>query len=620
MLTRTNITDLSNHPAKPGGIVLSQTGRKAKIKLLFTAIFFLTSLITSAQTYEVKYHSAGPDSLPKDEQLFPTSFNSQIEAGVYLAQLPATLRNKGYIAASVDSVRFDSLFAVVTIYLGEQYRWTRIHTRPEDEQLLQAVRWPASFSRPVQFEDLQAWQMKILDYLEEHGHPFGRVYLDSVGIHGNEISALLRIETGPIYTIDSIRVFGDARIKNDFLQRYLGIPNGSLYNKKKLQAVSARLAEISYVQEERPSDLTMLGTGSVLNLYLKNRKTSQINALIGFLPNSDQLQGGKKFLLTVDANLMLRNALGSGETIGFVWQQLQQQSPRLNLIYDQPYIFRSPVGLNFTLDMYKRDSTFLNINMNLGATYRFEESKSATLFIQRRSSIVNGVNTNAVLASRKLPREADVSSVNLGVGYNFNNTDYRFNPGKGRDITISASAGTKRIRKNNSIVDLIDPNDPSFKFESLYDTVKLKAYQFRVTLNGAQFIPLGGQSTLKLGLNAGIYQSANYFRNELFQIGGFRLMRGFDEESQFVSQYGIGTVEYRLRTGLNSYFFGFVDGGWGKHLLEADQHHQYLGAGLGLSLESKAGIINMAVALGKRDDTEFNLRQPKVHIGFASYF
>jgi hemolysin activation/secretion protein len=121
-------------------------------------------------------------------------------------------------------------------------------------------------------------------------------------------------------------------------------------------------------------------------------------------------------------------------------------------------------------------------------------------------------------------------------------------------------------------------------------------------------------------LNAGIYQSANYFRNELFQIGGYKLMRGFDEESQFVSQYAIGTVEYRYRVGLNSFFFVFTDGGLGKHLLETKKNHSYLGTGLGLSLETKAGIINLAGALGRRDDIPFNFRQFKVHIGFASYF
>ena len=106
----------------------------------------------------------------------------------------------------------------------------------------------------------------------------------------------------------------------------------------------------------------------------------------------------------------------------------------------------------------------------------------------------------------------------------------------------------------------------------------------------------------------------------LVKVGGFKLLRGFDEESQFVSKYVVGTLEYRYLVGLNSAFFVFLDGGYGKHLQEENPDHTYLGTGLGLSFETKAGIINLAWALGKRNDTEFNLRQSKVHLGFASYF
>src|SRR5205085_12260365 len=118
--------------------------------------------------------------------------------------------------------------------------------------------------------------------------------------------------------------------------------------------------------------------------YLKARKTSQINALIGFSPYSDPITGKQKLLLTADADILLRNAFGSGETIGLVWQQLQQSSPRLNLLFDRPYIFHSPFGLNFSIDMYKKDSTYLNIDMNLGVNYRIEERQSASVFLLRR--------------------------------------------------------------------------------------------------------------------------------------------------------------------------------------------------------------------------------------------
>jgi outer membrane protein assembly factor BamA len=593
----------------------------AKLKHLLAAISFLTTFcIGKAQSYSVYYRTTDGDTSFQQKLSLQRNFSSQTEAVLYFVQLPSLLQSKGYITASVDSVQYDSLFATAIVYLGEQYQWAKISTGEKDAAILQSIRWPDKLEGTVDFNTVQAWQKKILDYLEENGRPFGKVYLDSIGIVGNEVNAVLKIEPGPLYKIDSIRVYGDAKISNEFLQRYLEISNGSIYNRKKLERVSKRISEISYVQQEHSPTIDYLGTGSVLNLYLKTRKNSQANALIGFLPNSDAASGNKKLRLTVDANILLRNALSNGETIGLIWQQLQQNSPRLNLFYEQPFIFHSPFGLNFSFDMYKRDSLFLNINMNLGTSYQLEERKTARLFLQRRQSIVSGINEATIIQTKALPREADVSSTNLGIGYEFSNTDYRFNPRRGNEFTISSTAGTKKIKKNNQILDLKDPFNPNFKFERLYDTVKLKAYQFRVITTAAHFVPLGKQSTIKLGLNAGIYQSANYFRNELFQIGGYKLMRGFDEESQFVSQYAVGTAEYRYRVGLNSFFFVFTDGGLGKHLLDAKKSHSYLGTGLGLSLETKAGIINLAGALGKRDDIPFNFRQFKVHIGFASYF
>ena len=592
----------------------------AKLTYLTTLLLVLTfGASAQGEGYWIRYFPADTDSAGFLRQTGAASKRaSRLEADAYLAGLPAQLRAQGYLAASIDSLRLDSAEARVWLFLGPRYQWARVRTRPADAALLEALRFPA-FEGPLDFSRMQAVQQQILDRLEEEGYPFGKVELDSFELAGDSVSALLRIDRGPAYRIDSIRVYGDAKVSNEFLQRYLGISNGSPYNKRRLDAVSRRLSALNYLQEDRRSDLSLLGTGSVLNLYLKNRRSSQVNALVGFLPNPSADVAQKKLLITADVNILLRNALGSGETMGLVWQQLQQRSPRLNLLFDRPYIFGSPFGLNLAVDMYKRDSLYLNVNMNLGLNYGVGEGRSATVFLQRRSTIVSGINAGQVIASRRLPQDADVSSLNLGVGYSLNNTDYRFNPRKGTELNLTGSAGTKKVRRNNLILELEDPFDPSFKFSSLYDTVKLKAYQVRITGSAAHFIPVGKQSAIRTALNGGWFQSPSYFRNELFQIGGIKLLRGFDEESQFVSRYAIGTLEYRLRLQLNAYFYGFVDGGWGDHKLEG-RGHSYLGTGLGLSLEVKAGIINIAWALGKRDDTELNLRQSRVHLGFASYF
>ena len=236
--------------------------------------------------------------------------------------------------------------------------------------------------------------------------------------------------------------------------------------------------------------MSLLGTGSILNVYLEPRKSSEVNVLLGLLPANEQL-ANNKMLVTGEANINLKNSLGGGETIGVNWQQIQVKSPRLNLLFQQPYLFGSPFGMNFSFDLLKKDSSYVNISILLGAAYAVSSRQTGSVFIQRLTTNLLTVDTFSVKNSRKLPPEADVSSVNLGVNYEWLTTDYRFNPRRGNEFSMTASAGTKNIKKNNVIVKLSDNFDPTFNFNSLYDTFQLKSYQFRVRLKAAHYFPVG---------------------------------------------------------------------------------------------------------------------------------
>ena len=207
------------------------------------------------------------------------------------------------------------------------------------------------------------------------------------------------------------------------------------------------------------------------------------------------------------------------------------------------------------------------------------------------------------------------------MSYEFNNTNYRFNPRSGNELDLVGSVGTKTIHRNAQIQKLVDPSDSGFDFNSLYDTVKLNSYEFQVKLAGAHYFPLTRTSTLKLGFNGGVFSSPSTYRNELFLIGGYKLLRGFDEASILAAQYAVGTLEYRYLIGLNSFLFSFLDAGWAKNEVPGyELNNIYMGAGIGLAFETKAGIFNISYAVGKRDDTNLNLRDAKIHLGYVSFF
>ncbi|KYP15301.1 ShlB/FhaC/HecB family hemolysin secretion/activation protein [Flavihumibacter sp. CACIAM 22H1] len=622
---------------------------------LLAGFFFLVVLLNATQLaaqqgqelvahrLEIKATDSDPGRLAALQ--LKSSFPTRSLCLQYVFTLDSILALKGYAAASVDSLKESDTLTIAYIYLGDQFQWGQIRVNgmsgtelaeagvfiDTSTHLLLPVstvkRRTAAAGQPppgtiFSNQTLEKIQQQLLEYLYNNGFPFASVQLDSFTIRSSNpttavIDGSLRITKGLSYTLDSIQVNGKASINEKFLHRYLDLPKGMRFQKTAFNNVSVRLRELPYLQENKPWALRFGGNGAILDLYLEPRKSSQINVLLGLLPTTTA-SGQNKFQVTGEANLNLKNALGNGETIGVNWQQLQVKSPRLNLVFQQPYLFGSAFGISTQFDLFKKDSSFLNINTQLGLQYAVSAKQTGKVFIQLfRTNLVN-IDTNRIKASKRLPTDIDMSIVNLGVDYDLNTTNYRRNPRKGWELYGSVTAGTRTIRKNNAVLDI---KDTGFDYAALYDTIDLKTYQFRVKARLAKFLPVGRQATIQLLASGGWVQSPSLYRNELFQIGGYKLMRGFDEESIFAARYLVNTIEYRYLVGINSYFFGFADYGFTSSKSALGQsRNNLLGAGLGLAFETAAGFFNLSLAAGKRSDSPFNLRQTKIHLGYVNYF
>jgi outer membrane protein assembly factor BamA len=473
-------------------------------------------------------------------------------------------------------------------------------------------------NKQVNISQLHNMEQRVLNYYETNGYPFAAVYLDSIHMKESELSATLKVDKGPLYHVDSIRILGKVKITNSFLQHYLDMPNGGIYNKSKLQQIDKKIAELPYLEEERPATIAMLPTGSTVNLYLKPKKNNQFNFLIGFAPTNSQTN---KLQVTGNVNLNLKNSLGMGESILLSWQELQIQSPKLDIAYQQPYILKSSFGANVAFELFKKDSTYIQINAQAGLQYLLSAAQSGEIFIQKQATILlaSGADTLQVIALKQLPPNIDESSTDVGWNYNWSNTNYKLNPTTGNDFSLLTTIGLKNISKNSTILNI---QDTTFNYASLYDSIKLHTYQFKINVAADHFFKTGKQATLKIGANVGIYSSPSTFRNELFQIGGSRLLRGFDEESIYATQYLVGTAEYRFIVGQNSYIFSFVDAGWTQSKYQNfDQNDNYLGGGIGMVFETKLGLLNVSYAVGRADNIPFNLSEAsKIHFGYVNYF
>jgi outer membrane protein assembly factor BamA len=556
-----------------------------------------------------------PDSVIKKAHL-STLFASRQAAEVYVSGLLSRLQAAGYWSASIDAANFDSTAGLLILFLGERYQWAPVPLPAPYAALLQnggrTRRRSAANTNPVLL------QASLLNYFCNHGFPFATVALDSMHLLGSRLTGRWVVQAGLPYRFDSLQQRGPAKLNDAYLYRYLHLQPGMRYAADLVNSIDQRLAELNFVEMVQPTDLRMLASGATAELYLRPRRGNVINVLLGLMPASTQTPNNK-LQITGEANILLRNAFANGESIGINWQQYK--SPRVNLSFQQPFLFGSALGADLAFDLLKKDTQFLTLNFRLGTPVQLSHRASAKVFFQQFSTTVGSADTALVLLTRRLPAVANLSSSNLGLEYAWQATDYSANPRRGWQTYVSVLSGLKGIRRDANLVSLKDPADPSFDFGTLYDSLPQNGYQLRVLAKVARFLALGSQSTVKLGMQGGWLQTNSYFTNELFQIGGFRLLRGFDEESIFARGYVVATAEYRLLAGRNGYFFGFLDAAWAQYKATNLQvAHQYLGTGLGLNLDTKNSVINLSLAIGARNGQPINFRQGKIHLGIVNYF
>jgi outer membrane protein assembly factor BamA len=568
--------------------------------------------------YQIHYFDENAAHVQKiGRQSLLIKFPSKDSASNYLDRLPMLAASEGFLSFSVDEILAQDSLTRVKIFLGPQINTYRLDIKALRRLPFLEALVEAEDTMEYSFNGWKKMQQSLLDACENHGYPFAAVGLTGLLIAENNIRASVSVNENVFYTIDSISVKGNAKIKNRLLQKHLFMTNGMPYDANKLKQVDRRIGMLGYVSAIQPSDITMLGTGAVLNLYLKPRKISQFNFLLGLQPEN----GGKKVRLTGDLNVDLRNLYGSGEQLLFKWQQIQPQSPRLLMGYSQPYVFRSSFGVDTRFELFRKDSSFLQLNASVGTSFVIDAHQQGGAMLSWQSNrLLNGsVDTLKIINTRSLPQDVDMAVTSLGMQYQLNTADDAFNPRKGTVTDLKTQAGLKRIRANNDVLSI---RTPGFDALKLYDSLKRNDFQIRMQATVAHYFPIARYSTIKTALQGGAVISRSLFRNESFQLGGMQLLRGFDAESIFARNYLLATIEYRFLFGKDAYFALFSDWARARAIYgKIEQVTDFWSAGTGLQYRTQSGLLNLNIAIGKRMDIAFDIRSAvKLHFGYINYF
>ena len=557
----------------------------------------------------------------KNNPNFPKTAADTASAVNILRGVMGGLHAQTFLEASFDSIIIFQKNIIAYLHIGKPYKWASLRNGNVNPDYLSQVGYRERLfeNKPFSAKEIADIEEKLLNFAEDTGFPFAQVWLDSIKVENATVLAALMMKTGSPFRFDSIELSGFAKISPRFLENYLDVKKGSLFNRTKVLKMAARLAELPYLTVRKPPTVRFTEGGyAVVNVLLDNRKASRWDFLVGVQPTT-QPDGSQKFGITFNGTADFQNLFGVGERIYASFENVRPQSPRLNVKASYPYILNLPYGFEGAFDLYKRDSTYIETHANAGVQYLLGGSNYLKLFWQNYKSNNLIINRLQIEQTRRLPSTLDVSTNTLGLEFLKQQLDYRFNPRQGWAILLRGGAGIRTVRQNSDILDI---KNPTFDFKSLYDTVTLRSFQYRLDNKTEFYLPVLKRSVLKLAVTSGwLFTSSPISQNEQYRIGGNRLLRGFDEESLFATRYAVGTLEYRLLIGRNSYLYAFGDVGYIENKTRTTQTKDTpIGFGAGITFETNVGLFGVTLALGQQQGNPVDFRNVKTHFGYVSLF
>lgn len=529
-----------------------------------------------------------------------------------------TLHSEGYLLADLDEWRFEGNSIHASIDPGHPIHWSKISFRGLEFLPPQWVQELDVSGRLVKYDAWKSEVNHILKSAQSEGYLFADYQLEVLGLQDDSLQAEIHFNPGLKITLDTIEVEGTARLSDQFLEKTINLKRGQPVTPEILANLKQQINNLRFVTQLSPPILILVDGKATIRTFLNNRNASAFDFLIGLQPSTRE---SKTITLNGYVKLDLINQLLHGERMYLNLEKLRPRSQKLDLSLSYPYLLDLPFGVEGDFNLLKNDTLYSEIQWKAGISFPFGRAQFVKAGITEHSTNSITIDKNQILNTRHLPEYVDLRIKGLTLGLARNRLDFDLNPRKGYSVVLNVSFSQKRVVPNSLIEDLTKI-DPDFNYSTLYDS--LRENSSRISLEGVvqYFIPWGTRSTILIAADAGVLKSgAKLYANELFRLGGYARLRGFDEESILAQYFSIFTAEYRLIIGGSSYVSLFSDYGLIKNEnVEIPYHDAPYGFGFGLNLETKAGIFGMRAAVGSQHGNAIDISAARIHLGYTNRF
>jgi len=436
----------------------------------------------------------------------------------------------------------------------------------------------------IDYKDVERFLTSVIENLRRQGSSFGKAYLSDISTTDeHQIKATLNLETGLKRTIDKLHTRGYTELSPTFIRRFSNLKLGDMFVEEQVQQKTEQLGNIPFISITKPTEVLFKKDSTELFLYLEKINANSFDGFLGF-GNSEE----SGFQLNGYFNMVLLNNLNFGERLSVIYkndgigQQTFEGKARL------PFLFKSPISLEAGLRIFRRDSLFSNSSQLLDINYQLNEKINFSGGVEFTNS-TNLENENNSLSNEVV----DFNSTFYSLGFNYLKLNSRQGFNEDSFLNLKVSLG-----KRDALI---------------------ASEQYKLDLNGQHQLVLNARNKIFLNLKSQILISDSYVNNELFRFGGVNSIRGFAENVLIANRFAVLQTEYRYILDANLFANSVLDIGNYQNKLDGINEN-ILGYGVGLGLQSKAGIFKLILANSISETEETRLGNSKIHISFTSFF
>jgi len=584
-------------------------------RIIILTLFIFTCGSLKAQVFKLKIKLTDSNHVSINNITYKKTYQTKADMLHILNDALQQMYNTAHLAATIDSVKTDTVGSIAFLSPGKQYLWATLAPGNVDEGWISEIGFHENVydGNPVNYKQVSNLLNKLLRYAEDHGYPFARIHLENFHEDSSYLSAEIHLQLNDLILWDTVEVIGDSSISPRFLANYLGIKKGAFYSETVARNISNRLKELLYIRLTSPPRVIFkAGSGkAVVKLSLEEQKSSRFDLIAGAAPNTT----GPGIELTGEFSLETLDLLGRGITLDISAKKLVQSTEQLDIAANYPYITLPIIGsTNFgiggTFDLLRYDTLYTTVNAQINLSYYLSgKNYLKILYGIDQSQTIN--NVNVVPNSLSAPANIDYTTYWYGLGLNLQKLDNALNPRSGYTLFFEGKAGIKYIKENPEVV-------PEF-----YDSIQLKRVVYKIAINGNYFFPIGRRSTIITGFKCGIMVDNQAFQNQVYRVGGLNTLLGFDDGSIYANQYYIPSIEYRFLTTGTSFIQAFVNAAYYKDdlpLSNIDVSAYPIGFGLGYGYQTKAGMFLVNFAVGTQNGSPIDFNNAKVHVGYNNNF